>query len=82
MVQNMMQNDPRFANNPMLQQSLRALQANPEMMQQMTQMMADPNVRNRLANVMQQGGENGSICKWPRGNETTDGTIPANVQSI
>lgn len=48
MVQNMMQNDPRFANNPMLQQSLRALQANPEMMQQMTQMMADPNVRHRL----------------------------------
>ena len=54
MVQNMMQNDPRFANNPMLQQSLRALQANPEMMQQMTQMMADPNVRNRLVNAMQQ----------------------------
>ena len=39
----MMNNDPRFANNPMLQQSLRALQSNPEMVQQISRMMGDPN---------------------------------------
>ncbi len=39
----MMNSDPRFANNPMLQQSLRALQSNPEMIQQVSRMMSDPN---------------------------------------
>ena len=38
-----MSRDSRFANNPMLQQSLRALQSNPEMMQQVSRMMSDPN---------------------------------------
>ena len=39
----MMNSDPRFANNPMLQQSLIALQSNPEMIQQVSRMMSDPN---------------------------------------
>lgn len=39
----MMSSDPRFANNPMLQQSLRALQSNPEMINQVSRMMSDPN---------------------------------------
>ena len=54
MVQNMMRNDSRLANNPMLQQSLSALQNNPEMMTQFSQMMSDPTVRDRMANLMQQ----------------------------
>ena len=35
----MMRNNPRFANNPMLQQTLTALQSNPEMTSKVSQMM-------------------------------------------
>ena len=75
MVQNMMRNDPRFANNPMLQQSLDALRSNPEMVNQFSQVMSDPNVRDRMATMMSQqrqpggsGGTGGSGGPDPFGN--------------
>jgi len=62
MVQNMMRNDPRFANNPMAVQALDAIQNNPEMLSQMTQMMNDPAMRANMTRMMQQqsgaGGAN------------------------
>lgn len=54
MVRNMMESDPRFANNPMLRQSLDALANNPQMMEQMSQMMADPGMRSQINNMMRQ----------------------------
>eukprot|EP00804_Cyclotella_cryptica_P017589 CCRYP_006721-RA/>CCRYP_006721-RA protein AED:0.09 eAED:0.06 QI:0/1/0.5/1/1/1/2/84/471 len=54
MVQQMMRNDPRFANNPMLQQSLDALSSNPDMIRQFSQMMGDPGVRANVSRMMQQ----------------------------
>lgn len=54
MVQNMMRNDPRFANDPMAQQALDALQNNPEMISQVTQMMSDPTMRANMTRMMQQ----------------------------
>jgi len=57
MVQNMIRNDPRFANNPMLQQSIEQLANNPEMMSQMSQMMNDPAMRSRMQAMM--GGTGG-----------------------
>ncbi len=60
MVQNMMRNDPRFANNPMLQQSLDALRSNPEMVSQFSQMMSDPNVRNQMSSMMGAGAGAGA----------------------
>ncbi|KAL7535274.1 hypothetical protein ACHAXR_006386 [Thalassiosira sp. AJA248-18] len=64
-VQNMMRNDPRFANNPMLQQSLNALQSNPEMINQFSQMMSDPNVRDRMTNMMSQQQQTGGAGGGP-----------------
>lgn len=54
MVQQMMRNDPRFANNPMLQQSLDALSSNPDMIRQFSQLMGDPGVRANVSRMMQQ----------------------------
>ncbi|KAL9184814.1 hypothetical protein ACHAXT_002591 [Thalassiosira profunda] len=54
MMQQMLRQDPRFANNPRAQQALQALQSNPEMMRNAAQAMSDPNVRNRMASMMQQ----------------------------
>ena len=53
----MIRNDPRFANNPMLQQSIEQLANNPEMMSQMSQMMNDPAMRSRMQAMM--GGTGG-----------------------
>ena len=63
MVQQMMRSDPRFANNPMLRQSLDALAANPDMIRQFSQLMGDPGVRSNVSRMMQQqqsGGRAGS----------------------
>ena len=54
MVQQMIRNDPRLANNPMLQQSLDALQSNPDMLRQFSSMMNDPGVRANVSRMMQQ----------------------------
>lgn len=54
MVQQMIRNDPRLANNPMLQQSLDALQSNPDMIRQFSSMMNDPGVRANVSRMMQQ----------------------------
>ena len=49
-----MRNNPRFANNSMLQQSLDTLRSNPEVVNQLSQAMSDPNVRDRMATMMPQ----------------------------
>ncbi|EED92740.1 predicted protein [Thalassiosira pseudonana CCMP1335] len=54
MVQQMMRNDPRFANNPMLQQQIETLASNPQMIQQMSQLMSDPGMRANMSRMMQQ----------------------------
>uniref|UniRef100_A0A7S3KVY5 Ubiquitin-like domain-containing protein n=1 Tax=Amphora coffeiformis TaxID=265554 RepID=A0A7S3KVY5_9STRA len=53
MVQNMMRNDPRFANNPMAQQMIQSLASNPEMLQQASQMMSDPNFQQHMQQMQQ-----------------------------
>jgi len=53
MVQNMMRNDPRFANNPMAQQMIQSLASNPEMLQQASQMMSDPNFQQHMQQLQQ-----------------------------
>mmetsp|Transcript_9392 Transcript_9392/g.13978 ORF Transcript_9392/g.13978 Transcript_9392/m.13978 type:complete len:431 (+) Transcript_9392:67-1359(+) len=60
MVQNMMRNDPRFANNPMAQQALNELQRNPEMISQVTQMMSDPTMRANMTRMMEQQQQSGA----------------------
>ena len=50
-VQQMMQNDPRFAGNPMLRSSVAELANNPQLLQMLSQSMADPSVRARLQNM-------------------------------
>lgn len=54
MVQQMMRNDPRLANNPMLQQSMQALAENPDMIRQMSQLVNDPGMRENMSRMMQQ----------------------------
>lgn len=46
MVQNMLRSDPRFANNPLMQQSLEQIANNPQMLAQVSQMMQNPNLMN------------------------------------
>ena len=55
MVQNMLRNDPRLANNPMMQQSLEQIANNPQMLAQVSQMMQNPGMMNG-AGVPQQDG--------------------------
>jgi len=50
----MMRNNPRFANNSMLQQSHDTLRSNPKVVNQLSQAMSDPNVRDRMATMMPQ----------------------------
>ena len=47
MAQIMMRNNPRFANNSILQQSLDTLRSNPEVVNQLSQAMSDPNPSQR-----------------------------------
>lgn len=58
MIQNMLRNDPRFANDPMLQNSMEQLTNNPQMM---SQMMNDPTMRSRMQAMM------GSTGRMPGG---------------
>jgi hypothetical protein len=63
MVQNMIQNDPRFANNPMLRQSMEQLASNPDMAQQLAQAMRDPAMRRQMQQMqsMMGGGNMGGL---------------------
>ena len=56
MVQNMMRNDPRFANNPMLQQQVQQLANNPAAMQQVSQMVQNPQMMQQTQSMMAAGG--------------------------
>ena len=65
MIQEMIRNDPRFNNNPMMQASVAQLLNNPSMISQVSSMMNDPNVRERMNSMMssmaqQNGGVGGS----------------------
>lgn len=51
MVQ-MMRNDPRIANNPMMRQGMEQLINNPEMINQVSRMMTDPATRSRMEAMM------------------------------
>lgn len=59
MVQQMMRNDPRFANNPMMQQVMQDIANNPALASQMSQMMSDPNMMRQMQAMMQQQGGRG-----------------------
>lgn len=66
MVQHMMRNDPRFANNPMLHQSMEQLVNNPQMLDQISQMMSDPTMRNQMQAMMgRAGGMPGAMSGMP-----------------
>jgi len=56
MVQQAVENDPRFAGNPQLRQGLRAIQNNPGMLDQISRMMSDPTMRQRMEGMMRQPG--------------------------
>jgi len=53
MMQQMIQNHPQFANNPMMQEQMRMLANNPQMIQQMSRMMSDPSNMARMNAMMQ-----------------------------
>lgn len=53
MVQQAMENDPRFASNPMARQAIRAMQQNPAMVEQMARMMSDPAIRSQMEALQQ-----------------------------
>lgn len=55
MVRQMMERDPRFANNPMLRQNLDALASNPEQLSQISRMMQDPNMQRQMQAMMSSG---------------------------
>jgi len=59
MVQQMMRNDPRFANNPMAQQAMDQLASNPQMLSEVAQLMRDPNMQQQMQAMMQQQGAGG-----------------------
>jgi len=61
MVQQMMQNDPRFASNPMLRQSVEQLASNPAMVNQLSQMMRDPAMQSQLQSIMNSASMNGNM---------------------
>jgi len=52
MVQQIMQNDPRFSGNPMVQNSIDQLASNPQLIQQLSEYMRDPGMRSRMQNLM------------------------------
>jgi len=53
MVQQMIRNDPRMANNPMMQQGLDAMLNNPQMLEQAARMMGDPTSMARMEQMEQ-----------------------------
>lgn len=56
MLQQMMEHDPRIANNPMARESLRQLQNNPQLLEQVSRMMSDPQTMRQVTSMMQQSG--------------------------
>lgn len=61
MMQQMIQNHPQFANNPMMQEQMRMLANNPQMIQQMSRLMSDPSNRERMNAMMQNMGGAGGM---------------------
>jgi hypothetical protein len=49
MIQEMIRNDPQFANMPMLEQAMEEMRNNPEIVANMSQMMSDPNVQRLMS---------------------------------
>ena len=58
MVQQMMRNDPRFANNPQLASQMETMLSDPNAMRQMSQLISDPGMREQMMSMarMQGGG--------------------------
>lgn len=75
MVQQMMRNDPRMANNPMMQQGLDMMINNPQMMEQATRMMGDPAVMARMEQMSQMGGALGGGMGIPPANNVANGNV-------
>lgn len=50
----MIQNDPRLANNPMIQEVMREIAQNPEAAAQVSALMRDPTAMRQMQNMMQQ----------------------------
>ncbi|CAB9509656.1 PUB domain [Seminavis robusta] len=59
MVQNAIRNDPRFAGDPMMRQSMETLANNPAMVQQIATMMRDPQMQQRMQQMAAAGGMGG-----------------------
>jgi len=79
MVQQMMQNDPRFANNPMLRQSLEQVASNPEMLNQLSHMMSDPANVSRLTQMMGQQSQTGAMPSLGGGMPPLGQQVPPNT---
>jgi hypothetical protein len=62
MVQQMIRDDPRFANDPTLQAFMQQFASNPAMSSQIAQMMRDPLMQREIqARMMSQGGGGGGV---------------------
>ena len=86
MLHQFMQNDPRFANNPMARESLRQLQSNPQMLEQASRMMSDPQTRNHMMNLVRQSGgmtwnQNGNVTGRSTSSNGTTGNNNGNSQN-
>lgn len=75
MVQQMIRNDPRMANNPMMQQGLDMMMNNPQMLEQATRMMGDPAAMARMEQMSQMGGALGGGMGMPPANNGANGNV-------
>jgi len=78
MLHQIMQNDPRFANNPMARESLRQLQSNPQMLEQVSRMMSNPQTMNQMLHLARQSGPGGMAWNNHGNNNTTGRTNASN----
>jgi hypothetical protein len=84
MVQNMIRNDPQFANNPMLQTMMEELGRNPQMAAQMSQMMRDPEVVRQIeqARAMQTLGQQANSTSPSIPGSNTNASDPAAISRM
>ena len=74
MVAQMLRNDPRMANNPMMQQGLEMMLNNPQMMDEAIRMMTNPSAMQRMQQQMADGGMGMGVPPLNNANGANDNT--------
>ena len=86
MVRQMMENDPRFANNPMARMALERMTNDPQALQQMSRMMSDPSTRQMMMNMqnaaMNNNGGGGGMGAGMGGAGTGAAGTPPNAAQL